>query len=262
MKKNLRFLFRVQSARMGHELINPVNSLLELIGSVCYFFLHMVSFSLIISKFSFPGWSVGEMWVLLFTFQVFTYAAFYLFWKGLIHTVRDINRGVFDHLLTKPISSRLITFFRSGGLHNFVCFILGLISVFVSIYIFKLTINPLSVLIYFLTLIISLWIFHSFTVIFISLNFFFGYIPTTSSVMFGIQEIYKYPTSLYNHAGIWAWLTVIPFSFFTTIPTTQLLLRPLQPVFLAGYIVFFILSWLLSEFIWRFSVNHYSSSGS
>lgn len=262
MKKNIKFILIVQSARMGRELINPVNSLIELVGSICYFFLHVFSFSIIISKFSFPGWTTGEMWVMLFTFELFTYAAFFLFWKGLVHTVRDINRGGFDYLLTKPISTRLLTFFRSGGLHNFTCMLLSFIGLLTAINIFHIHITLVSLILYLVSLLASLWIFHSVSIMLVSLNFYFGYLPATSSAPFQVQEIYKYPSSIFNQSDLWAWLTVIPLSLLTTIPSVLILLKDISPNLYLGYIMFFLIFTLLSRTIWRRAITNYASSGS
>jgi ABC-type uncharacterized transport system permease subunit len=262
MKKKLRFISIIQSARMGRELINPVNSLIELIGSVCFFVLHIFSFAIIIGKFSFPGWSTGEMWIMLFTFELFTYAAFFLFWKGLVHTVRDINRGGFDYLLTKPISTRLLTFFRSGGLHNFICMLFSFIGIFVVVNIFNIHITFISLLLFLLSLLISLWIFHSLSVMLIALNFYFGYLPATSSAPFQIQEIYKYPSSIFNQSDLWAWFTVIPLSLLTTVPSVLILTKGLDSTLYIGYAVMFLFFTLLSGHIWKKAIVNYASSGS
>ncbi len=262
MKKKLKFISIIQSARMGRELINPVNSLIELIGSVCFFLLHIFSFAIIISRFSFPGWTTGEMWIMLFTFELFTYAAFFLFWKGLVHTVRDINRGGFDYLLTKPISTRLLTFFRSGGLHNFVCMIFSILGVLISADIFGINITFVSFILYLLSILTSLWIFHSMSVMLISLNFYFGYLPATSTAPFQVQEIYKYPSSIFNQADLWAWFTVIPLSLLTTVPSVLILLKSLDLHLYLWYIGLFTLFSLASELIWKKALVNYTSSGS
>ncbi|KKU58251.1 MAG: hypothetical protein UX80_C0004G0002 [Candidatus Amesbacteria bacterium GW2011_GWA2_47_11b] len=126
-KKYLRLFWAVQSAGIAKDIQLRGNFTMTLIGSLCYFYLHLISFKLIISRFRFPGWETGQLWILLFTFEIFTYLAFFFFWRGLQHTPKEIGTGTFDVLLSKPFSSRFLAFFRNCSLHNLASAIFGAI---------------------------------------------------------------------------------------------------------------------------------------
>jgi ABC-type uncharacterized transport system permease subunit len=255
--KNLKIILRVYSARLGKDFSLPlVNQLFQLIGSLCFFYLHLYAFQLIINNFNFPGWSKPELMVLLFTFEIFTYLGFFLFWNGLNKTVRDINTGAFDLILSKPASSRLITFFRGGGQHNAICAGMGAIYLTAQIITDHLPVSFLSIIVFILSLLISFWIVYCLSVFFVSLNFRYGNIPATIGVMFQIQEIYKYPSTIFPN------LFLIIFSLFTTLPAAMLLLKPLSSSLIIIYVITAVISTILAHISWSSGLRHYSSTGS
>jgi ABC-2 type transport system permease protein len=259
----LKILFSIYSARLGKDFSLPLwSQIFSHIGSLCFFTLHVLSFRLLISKFIFPGWSTSDLWVLLFTFEAFTYLAFFLFWKGFTHTIRDVNSGAFDLIITKPASSILITIFRGGGLHNLTCAILGLIFLFSHVAISNLTINVLSILAYFFTLGLSLFTFLNLSLCFISLTFRFGKATGLAGIGFQAQEIYKYPSQIYSSSNLHFVFILIFLSLFTTFPTSLLIGKPLSLTFIAIYFGLSLILFFLSRLMWRHSLRHYSSASS
>lgn len=261
-KKYLRLFLAVQSAGMVKDIQLRGNFTMTLIGSLCYFYLHLISFQLIISRFRFPGWETGQLWVLLFTFEIFTYLAFFFFWRGLQHTPKEIGTGTFDVLLSKPFSSRFLAFFRNCSFHNLVSAIFGAIYLVFALIQYQIHITPIGIILYLLTLATSLWIFHCISVLFVCLNFKYGYVPGTSGVAFEIQEIYKYPATMFNSSGFLIHLLVVPLSLLTTIPAASLLLKPISPVLLITYLLSLIILSLWSQKAWSSALRHYSSASS
>ncbi len=159
-KKHLSLFWAVQSAGIAKDIQLRGNFTTTLIGSLCYFYLHLISFKLIISRFRFPGWETGQLWILLFTFEIFTYLAFFFFWRGLQHTPKEIRTGSFDILLSKPFSSRFLAFFRNCSLHNLVSAMFGAIYLVFALVQYQIHTTPIGIILYLLTLTTSLWIFH------------------------------------------------------------------------------------------------------
>lgn len=256
-----RIYYSLESARMGKDLEHPYNFILTWIGSLCFFTFHLITYALVISKFRFPGWPVSHIWVLLYTFEIITYLAFLLFYRGLIYTVRDIRYGTFDCILYKPISTRFLAFFRNGGAHNLFSAMLGMVFLIGALIYFRLPVSILSLITYFICLGVSLWILHCLSVILISLNFFFGYLPFTQGAIFQIQEIYKYPATLFSSSGFLTKLFIIPLTAVSSLPAALLLLKPLHYSFYLYYFCSAIVLTLLSHIAWSYSLRLYSSSG-
>jgi ABC-type uncharacterized transport system permease subunit len=262
--KHFALLFnKIYLARLGKDFSLPlVNQLFQITGSFCFFVLHLYAFGLLINKFSFPGWSRPEMWVLLFTFEIFTYGAFYLFWRGFNHTVIDINSGAFDLILAKPITSRFLSFFRGGGLHNIICSFFGFICLGVAIVSFQIPVTILTIFLFLIFLSSSLWIMFCVGVSFISLNLKYGRLNSTIGAVFQVQEAYKYPSTAYHKFNLMIWIILSSLSLLTTLPALVLLSKPLDPKLIALYISFFIVSTYISRFAWNTGLRYYSSASS
>jgi ABC-2 type transport system permease protein len=259
----VKVFLSIYSARLSKDFSLPLSTqAFMLMGSICYFFLHYIGFKLLLQRFSFPGWTVGESWVLMFTFEIFTYLAFFLFWNGLNKTVQDINTGRFDMVVSKPMSSLFITFFRGGGFHNIFCATLGFILLFHTFISYQLPISFVSCILYLGSLIVSLWVFFCFAVCFISLNFKYGRLTATPVVAFQIQEVYKYPSTLYQLLPIAYSLIPISLSLFTTLPAAILIQKSLPQNYYFIYFVFLIIITLFSRWAWHRGLRSYSSASS
>ncbi len=261
IKRYFLILLLHQKLWLGKDLSLPVNSFLMTIGSGVYFVLHLVSFRLIISKFSFTGWETSQLWVLFFSFEAFTYSVFYLFWRGLTHTVRDVSSGKMDFLISKPISSRFISLVRGGGLHNVVAILLGFYFVIKTIADSHLSISIFSVVFYLLGFAISLWMTYCIASMFLSLNFFFGRIDGSSGAIFTFQENMKYPSTIYAAVSPLLKFLVIPMSLLVYVPVS-LLLGKYDLSLLVGYLVFFVVLTVGSYVNWQKAIRSYSSASS
>ncbi len=261
-KKYLKLFLAIQSAGMAKDIQLRGNFTTTLIGSLCYFYLHLISFKLIISRFHFPGWETGQLWILLFTFEIFTYLAFFFFWRGLQHTPKEIGTGTFDVLLSKPFSSRFLAFFRNCSLHNLASAAFGAIYLVFALVKYQIHLTPIGIILYLITLIASLWIFHCISILFVCLNFKYGYLPGASGVAFEIQEIYKYPTTMFGSSGFLTRLLIVPLSLLTTIPAANLLLKPISPELWLTYVLSIIILTIWSQSSWLSALRHYSSASS
>ncbi len=258
VKKNISIFFRLLTTRLSKELNNW--PLLEFFGSGCYFLLHLVSYNLIVDRFVIPGWTKPELMVNLFIFEIYTYLLFFTFWRGLVHTVRDIGKGSFDYYLLKPISVRLLTFIRGGSLHNLLMIIAGLVGLVVASSPLRDNISPMSVLASILLLLVSMWFFHCLSVLFISLNFRYGPVESTASAPLHFQESMKYPGSLYNKSGLIVSLIVLPFSLLVNLPTIILLNKPVTERDLFVFVTMTVLVTVFSSLVWSKSIRHYASA--
>lgn len=259
----LKIFLSIYTTRLYKDLSLPLfNQLFQIVGSLCFFILHLYSLSFILQKFSFPGWTTDEAWVLIFTFEIFTYLAFFLFWRGFNETVKDINTGRFDAIISKPISSLFLTFLRGGGIHNFVCTILGFLVLSFALISNHISVSIFSVIMYPIFILASTWIFFCLAVCFISLNFKYGYLTATPGLMFQVQEVYKYPSTLYSVLTPILFIVPVTLSLLTTFPAAIILSKPLPIYFYFIYLFSIVLSSLLAFSLWRTGLKNYSSASS
>ena len=257
MKKYLTIWWRIQAGHLGKDLNSGWNLLVRILGSLCFFVLHLVSLQFLLRKFIFSGWNNSQIWTLLLVFEMFTYLAFLFFWRGLVFSLRAINRGDFDYLLTKPINARFLTFLRGGGIQNLICSLLAFLF---------LILNNKFIFwnwpVFLFVLFISLWMLFCIATILISLNFILGYIPGTDSIIFEVQEAYKYPASTYDKFSLWIQVLIVPFAALTTIPTLVLLNKPIAPSTLIIYITSGIFLTIFSQWLWKKALLNYTSASS
>jgi len=258
----LRIFWIIQMARIGQEFGFRLNLIFELLGSVCFFALHLISFKFLISKFIFPNWTIGEAWVLLFTFEIFTYLSFFIMWKGLTRTVVDIRTGSLDIILVKPIESRMLAFFRSGGLHNLITGLMSVVCLTWTIIVFNIPVSLASILFYIISIISGVWLIHSISVIVMSINFYLEYVEGSDSFVYQFQEALKYPAQMYAGLPLFFRVLIYSFAILTTFPAALLMSKDLSVSLFIGYLIFFIVLTILSQIIWNHSLRHYSSASS
>lgn len=260
MIHTLKILLTIFSARVGKDLSNPRNLFFTCLGSVCYFFMHLASFSVVVNNFSFPGWSTFELWTLFYTFEIFTYISFFLLWHGMVHSVRDIGSGKIDLILVKPANSRYLSLFRFGNSHNLVTTSLGVVFLALTIYSSDLTVSAVSVIFYVVSLLLSVWTIHSLAVLFMSLNFIYGPMTGTSGAIYQFQEVEKYPATNFQFQNLLVKLLIFPVALLTSIPASLLISKSLDLTQIITYFITLIGLTIVSEKVWHSAVGRYTRS--
>jgi ABC-type uncharacterized transport system permease subunit len=132
----------------------------------------------------------------------------------------------------------------------------------IFIFINQINISALSVILYFSTLILSLWTAYCIAISFISLNFKYGRLDATVGAIFQVQEVYKYPSTIYSGLQVFFWFLVVSLSLFTTLPAVALLLKPVDLKLVAVFIATCLVATVISQLSWRSGLRHYSSASS
>lgn len=262
MLKYPRIFLRIYFSRLGKDISLPAYLVATTIGSICFFVMHLLAFLLVIGRFTFTGWTPPQLWVVFFTFETFTYFAFFLLWGGMHKTVIDITTGKFDLLLTKPISVRFLTFARGGSAHNLLSAALGVALLLLVILKNALPLSFLSSIAWIACMVLGLWAFHCLSLLFISLNFKFGKVQGSSGVAWQLQELWKYPPTSFDHPSFLSQALVLPLSLIASMPAAALLVRPLPIKFYLSYFLTLVFLSLTSTIVWRTSLRHYSSASS
>lgn len=259
MPKYFRYYFRLLGARLGYDFSKGYNLIPATFGSICYFFMHILGFSLIINKFTFPTWSTSQLWVLFFVFEFYLYLCFHFFVRGLMYTKQEIARGKFDYHLIKPANIKFLSLIREGSFNNLVAVVLGGTFLMVSVANFHPA--PLAIFLFFILFFISILQFHFLSAAILSFNFKYGPIENSQMILYRFQEVWKYPAESFLTHPV-SQILVFPLALATTIPARLLLGRPISPTHLLVYTGFTLLSFILYKLSWHFALRHYSSASS
>jgi ABC-type uncharacterized transport system permease subunit len=259
--KYLRYYIRLETARLAYDFSKTYNLLVAIVGSLCFFLLHLSGFYFIISKFSFPNWPTSHSWMLFSTFELFTYLCFHFFWRGLLYSKTEISQGVFDYHLLKPANTRFLAFMREGSFNNSMCVYASLGLLIYSLIHFRIEVSPLTVFLYTIFFIISLWQFHLLSSAFMTSNIFFGTMDSSPSFAFKFQEIWKYPPESYLSNPL-ATIFFFPVSLATSLPTIFLLNRHVEPKYIMVYFAWTLLLYFLNHYLWKLALRRYSSASS
>ncbi len=263
MKKISRYLavgWFLYSTRVGKQVSLIADSALRCVGTMSFFTLHIVLTKFLLNNFRFSGWNANEFWIFLFSFQFFYYGMFFVLWEGLKQTSFEINRGTFDFILIRPISSRFLSFVRPGQINNMVGMLSGLALLLIFLYRFYGLGSFLILPIYLIAIVASMWIMHCLSMMILSLNFKYPGMEHLRAVIFAVQELYKYPVSSYDGQTIFIKLLIIPFSLMSTIPATLLLLKRISPIYIVAYILMGVVLTVSSGWVWSWGLRNYTSA--
>lgn len=263
MKKVKRYLsiaLFLYSTRVGKQISLIADSLLRCVGTMSFFMLHIILTKVLLNNFRFPGWNLNEFWIFLFSFQFFYYGMFFIIWEGLKQTAFEINRGTFDFILIRPVNSRFLAFIRPGQINNMVGMLSGLALLLVFLYRFYGLSGFITLPIYFIAILVSMWTMHCLSMMILSLNFKYPGMEHLRAVVFAVQELYKYPASSYDNQSFFIKLLILPFSLMSTIPATLLLLKKIEPLYVVAYIVLAIVFTVTSKKVWTWGLRNYTSA--
>lgn len=260
MIKSLRYYLYLQKGRLEKGLALRFVLVMELAGSLCFFFLHLITAYLISRNFHFPGWSLADYWLLIATFELLTYLAFFLFWRGINWTFNDIAKGTFDYVLLTPANSRFKAFFRGGSFNNLIAIILSVLFLVYVVFKFNLALSLVSATLYILLLACGLWFIHCVDVICLSLNFKFGKVEATKGPIFNFQQAMKFPATSFLSAPILIAVIVFPISLLTTIPVVVYLSKSQDFYLLGIYFGLVLFVTLFSQICWKWGIRNYTSA--
>lgn len=216
---------------------------------------------------SIQGWSLYEV-LFIYNLNLISYGISGLFiWSPMRQLEGMVQSGEFDGILTKPINSFLHIIFKQFN-HAFIGHIvLGGIVFYICNE--KLNIDwTVFKLAMFILVIIGATLIQS-SIMIISGCISFWIVKSTAIVdtmIYGFRSFINYPISIY-HTSIQIFLTfILPYGFINFYPSLILLNKGEQSLFYDyfqyGTPVLGIVLFILSLFVWSFSVNKYQSAGS
>lgn len=202
------------------------------------------------------GWAVEEVYVLLGTWFFIDGISWMSYQRGFNRLSRFIERGDLDVLISKPINLKVFLSYRFADVvftNPYLVVAVGMI-----VYGASLTSSPINIPLYLLFMVFAFIIHHSFMLMLGCVNFFY-IIEAPTYMRQEIMKLGQYPVSIYKGVVKLILSFLIPLAFMFTFPARAFfgnvtLFETIQ-VFIVAVIFY-----LLSNAIWKYSLNHYESA--
>lgn len=221
-------------------------------------FLQVVFFKAIYSNTqSLAGWSYGEVIVLLGSYRLLHGLEWGLWMRGGFHKLpRDIESGAFDSHMVRPINLRIQFIFNNADVFSLAeDLIIGGILILYGLSLSGAAVNwPM----YLLMLALACIIHYSAVCLLSAFNFWF-LVPQMSNLIGEMDDLGKYPGSIYRGAVKWALTLVIPLVCIYSFPVQALLgnLSVDGLLIMVGVTVVF---WFAGHVVWNAGLRKYESA--
>lgn len=211
---------------------------------------------------SLAGWSRDEI-LFIYGFSMIPYGIFAtVSWNLYEFGDRFVIEGNYDRVLLRPVNSFFQVAFESFRIQSLAESVIGIVVVVSSAVALNLSFGVLDILWFLVATISGAVIFLSVFGTVASLSFHFEDRVGIAPPVFNLISAGRYPVDIFNPMVRFLLRWVVPFSFVSFYPSTQLLgheefrtLCLLSPVVAAVFLGILILSWKLGE-------RRYASTGS
>lgn len=207
------------------------------------------------------GWGVTEGRFLVAVHNYYSTLVWIFIMPNLIVFWRLVNLGTLDFHLIKPISARFLssaTFFEFDMIPRLIPVTFYLTSILKS---YKGTIFWDQWVLATLALIFGLVTFYNFGYFIACWCFWFTKIDSLEDLFNTTQSMSKYPPEIFKGSARYVFVYIIPSIFMAAFPTMILLGKGKFNIFLFTFLAA-IISSILSQWFWQFSLKRYSSASS
>lgn len=220
----------------------------------------IATYSLYGGRNEYAGWKIEESFLILGIFNLVNYIGWSFFSINLGRLDERIEKGEWDFLLLKPVSSVFSAAFIDFFLYNLVLAFSGVI--FVLFYLVKTSFvfSPEIFLKALIVILSSMIIWFSLSLTAASFSFLkthTGIIELTKQIM----NISRFPINTWPNILQMIFYTVIPIAFISTVPAKIIVGELSWEAVGVSVIVSVVFLWI-SKLIWEHNVSKYSSTGS
>mgnify|MGYP001611843183 FL=1 len=261
MLHHLRVYFAALRLEVVHRIQYRADFIVGLFVNVGWTGLSLIFISALFGNIkSLAGWSYNEMILVLGLYRFADGIINFLFYRSLKQFSKDIRRGNFDMLMTKPVNLQFFLSIRFPALTDFSQGLVGLGLVFYSLNRLQVTISPLQFL-SFLAIFVCGIIFHyAFFFMITTLNFWLVKVDNFRQLVHSVVALTRFPTEAFG-PKISSFLTfVLPLAVIVSFPTKVLLGRS-EVWHLPFAASIAILSLFLSHRLLNRALRLYSSAG-
>lgn len=221
---------------------------------------YVVFIGLVLSKVpSISGWTFDQMLILFAVEQLFYYSGWIFYRRSIDYFPSLIRDGTFDAVSKLPINTRFIVSFREQSPDVIIPFLAALVLVIYACRNLSLLLPNIVFFVLFIVLGMILLYNLLFTVA--SLSFWTVEADELIGLIDEVRGFGKYPLKIFpTFVGLFL-LTIIPAVLMVYVPASMLM-GIFDTKLIVLFVIMVILSWILSEKVWRAGLRHYSSASS
>ncbi len=208
---------------------------------------------------SISGWTFNNMLTLFAIEQLIYYSSFLLYRKSLDRLTERIRDGSFDHLARLPINTRLITSVRDQHPDIFLPTLLAIGFLLWSIQ--GLTVTFPHILLFLLLLLCGMAIIYNLLFLAASLSFWLTEGAAVIELVDEITSFSRFPKEIFPGPISALLMFIIPTILMVYVPAVTLLGKIDWGLSLLALLMV-VVTFIISEFVWRAGLRHYSSASS
>jgi len=207
----------------------------------------------------YPGWTLSQIILLqgMVLLIIGLYSTFFGNAKQVF--IQYCNEGELDRLLLKPVNLLYYIFAEGFSISNIGSVIAGIIIVVISIIELNISITPLFMVYFILSLLGSFLFYLTFDILFFCTTVFFIDTSRIIWVFAALQKFSNYPLELFSKAGQIILITILPFSIIAYFPT-QILLNHVELFLFIAIAASFLWFFFVLK-LWSFTIKRYVSAG-
>ncbi|MDD5190636.1 MAG: ABC-2 family transporter protein [Dehalococcoidales bacterium] len=263
----LKLCLRLSNTYLKGRLEHRMQFIMDPMMNVISYSISFFSIWILVSKFgSIAGWNFYEI-MLLFNMNLFGYGvAGFFFYVPMVYLGRSIQRGIFDHVLLKPMNPLLYLVCSSTNNTLFGHIFLSSVALIFTFAHLAIAWSFGKVLFLLLALFGSITIHIAFLLIAGSFSFWTSSPNSFRDTIFqNARSIVHYPLNIYGKIFQVVLTFIIPFAFVGFYPAQYLLGKGptlFHPILQYSAPVVGVGMCLGAYQFWRAGINHYESTGS
>lgn len=256
----LKIMKEIIKLKTKSYLIFRVDILFNFLSQMLLIFFYILLFRIIFLKVeNIGGWNESEVLVLLGTYYLLNELHGRLFRSGLYKLPEVVMEQALENYLILPINVPLFLLLSEIDLIGLWRIIPGVFVIYYGLSTVK-NLSLVSILLYILSLSLSLFIYTLIMFCITTLSFWFRNVNNIFYIFYDISEFAKYPESVYRGVIRYIFLTFIPIIVFTSFPT-MIILNKGNINLLIYQLLLFLSIFFISHILWKTGLKRYEGRG-
>lgn len=221
---------------------------------------YIVFIKLVLNKApSISGWTFDQMLILFAVEQFFYYSGWIFYRRSIDNFPSLIRNGTFDMTSKLPINTRFMVSFQDQSPDVIIPF---LASMSLVIYASRnLSLSLFHIASFTLFIVLGMFLLYNLLFTIASLSFWTTEADEFVALIDELLAFGKYPLKIFpSFVGLFL-LTIIPAVLMVYVPASMLM-GIFDTKLIILFVIMLILSWIISEKVWRAGLRHYSSASS
>lgn len=261
MNRYSRMLISLINISTKKYLENRLAAISYLLGSISALIITLVTIESIF-RFSrdFNGWNRGEVLIVVGVSRMILAMFSLMFKKGIDVLPEHVRKGELDPLLIKPINTQFFITFQHPRLIEVIDIMAGAVVFWYGLSQIQNTFSVFDVVLLIVNSFLGLIILYSIYFSLSCLAFWFDAFYSLGSMYYMISTPASLPTNIYDKSISFIITYILPLAFIAFIPVTIFIHRDYKLLTLEA--LFAVILFMLSNWIWNYSLRHYTSASS